>query len=323
MPLVRFSNRPTLGLRPSQLRVIAVKKTVVVNQFTQSLGSELLTNGDFETGDPPTGWSLGGATLSSVTDTRTGGSGTKAMQVSRLDNSNPYCQQQPTTVAGKWYEFSGWYRNVDFSSGAYVQWANNPNVDSPINASTTWKKWSNTSRRTATGGFIRGRGGSSTNGQTGRYDDFSVKVVNTNVQAVMPASDGTLTFSFTLPSSPVSGETIHLIYRIPAGGTIEDASASFWDLYLKRNDANNDWDVYLDDVNANTRTNRTSATGVGTPDALRVVLSGTTHTIYTGAGGTFTARGSPVVLDFLTTEKGANTVYSSTFTPNALVLAAA
>lgn len=323
MAVVRFGNRPTLGLRPSQLRVIAAKKTVVINQFTQSLGSELLTNGNFETGDPPTGWGLGLSILSSVADERTGGSGSKSMNIARNGGTPYYGQENITITSGAWHEFSGWYRNVDSSVGAYIRLAGGPDIAAPTISSTSWKQYRTAHRRTATSIIVRGYGSGVVDGQSARADDFSLKKITPNAQATMPASDGTLTFSFTLPSTPATGDTIHLIYRIPAGGTIEDASASFWDLYLKRNDANNDWDVYLDDVNANTRTNRTSATGVGTPDALRVVLSGTTHTIYTGAGGTFTARGSPVVLDFLTTEKGANTVYSSTFTPNALVLAAA
>lgn len=323
MAVVRFGARPRLGLRPSQLRVIAAKKTVVINQFTQSLGSETFTNGNCETGDPPTGWGLGSSTLSSAADERTGGSGSKSLNVARNGGDFGYGSQNITVTPGAWYQFSGWYRNVNASSGAYIRLAGGGDVQSPEIATTTWKEWRYINRRTSSPSFVRGYSHATVDGQSARFDDFSFKKITPNAQAVMPASDGTLTFEFTLPSTPATGDMIHLIYRIPAGGTIEDASASFWDLYLKRNDANNAWDVFLDDVNANTRTNRTSATGVGTPDALRVVLSGTTHTIYTGAGGTFTARGSPVVLDFLTTEKGANTVYSSTFTPNALVLAAA
>lgn len=50
----------------------------------EALGAELVTNGNMETGSPPTGYSSTEASMASVADERTGGSGTKSISIAYI-----------------------------------------------------------------------------------------------------------------------------------------------------------------------------------------------------------------------------------------------
>lgn len=81
-------------------------------------GAELLTNGNMETGDPPTGWSAGGsAVLASVADPRTGSAGSKSISVinGAADYGSAY--QAYTAAAGTWLQLTSWHKRV---TSAYV-----------------------------------------------------------------------------------------------------------------------------------------------------------------------------------------------------------
>ena len=124
----------------------------------------------------------------------------------------------------------------------------------------------------------------------------------------MPDADGTQTLVFAVPVSPLAGQRIEMLYRRQSNG-------SYWAASIVRNQTNTDWDFQLNSVIGAYRTNRISVMNIGAVDAVRVVTHGNTHTAYTGAGGVFTQRGSTVDVDYLTTERGITTVYSSMFTP--------
>jgi hypothetical protein len=82
------------------------------------IGSNLITNPDFETGSPPSGWSSNGdAVLSSVTDGQSGSSGTKAIEVTTSTAAAAFAYSPIVSVVGTWYKYSGYVKNVN-ASGA-------------------------------------------------------------------------------------------------------------------------------------------------------------------------------------------------------------
>lgn len=135
-----------------------------------TLGAELLTNGTFETGDPPSNWTAqNSATLSSVADPRTGSSGTKALAAAR-GTGQAAAQQSSITSAGNWYHVNGWMRK-DTASSVSVALGG-----LAIGVSTaTWTEIFGTQRSTSTNALVFNVNGSG--GQAGRFDDFSVKPI--------------------------------------------------------------------------------------------------------------------------------------------------
>ena len=80
---------------------------------TPSVGAELVTNGNMETGDPPSSWASGASgVLDGVADERTGGSGTQSMSVVNGAVSAGRCQQSFPQPSGTWILFSGWGRRA-------------------------------------------------------------------------------------------------------------------------------------------------------------------------------------------------------------------
>ena len=84
-------------------------------------GAELLVNGNMEAGNPPSNWvDKGGATLSSVADERTGGSGTAALHGITGAGSASVASQTITTVVGSLYRVDGWIKNIDGTGVLFV-----------------------------------------------------------------------------------------------------------------------------------------------------------------------------------------------------------
>ena len=144
----------------------------------ETYGSELITNGDMEAGNPPTGWSPnGGSTLSSVADERTSGSGSKSMNAVRGTSPIP-AFNGATAISLGLYRCSAWYRNIDAIS---VYAAFSGGMGGLILASTASTDWTygeayGTSTTTNAQGnaFLVGAVG-----VQGRYDDMSQKQVLT------------------------------------------------------------------------------------------------------------------------------------------------
>lgn len=146
------------------------------NVITPSL-TELLTNGNMETGSPPSNWTQNGtATLSSVADERTGGAGTKSLDIiaSGTGSSQGAKQAIATPSIGIWLLVNAWLKKV-----ATVQYAALQYADSGINASLlstaiTWTNKFSVARVSGTGGtvylfpYLSGPG-------EARFDDVSLK----------------------------------------------------------------------------------------------------------------------------------------------------
>lgn len=84
-----------------------------VASCTPVAGVELVVNGDMETGDPPTGWTIGSCTGDGVVDERTGGSGVQSLALIRAGSDNGDAKRTIITTANNWYVFNGWVKKID------------------------------------------------------------------------------------------------------------------------------------------------------------------------------------------------------------------
>ncbi|MFN8530185.1 MAG: hypothetical protein U0670_16420 [Anaerolineae bacterium] len=276
---------------------------LIVTAFSQSIGTEIVLNGDFAawTNDNPNNWTVVGESGSDPMITQVAPDGTSGTGAARYYKSQTsgtmYFSQATGLVSGYWYEVL-----VDLSR--YVSGA------ALINAGAQLTLVAQGPYMTITRASIASV---ACNSQGSAPHDFtlntiSVKRLTPNPAWTMPHADGVHTFSFTLPGSPVAGQRIELRYR-------QQDDQNYWAAALVRNNANTAWDFRLDSVSAGVVTNRISVTGVGTPDSLRVITAGSTHTAYTGSSGAFTQRGSPVTVAHLSTATGITVVYNSPVTP--------
>ncbi len=145
----------------------------------EGLGAELVTNGDMEAGDPPTGWIAdSGATLSSVADERSGGAGAASVNVIRGTNNTSIRRSLGTLSVG-WYRLDGWVKNGDATSVRLGVFGTSLGIKQGNDiVSTSWTE-SDTkyfevavSEEITIYGYVFG-----SSGEYGRFDDLSVKQV--------------------------------------------------------------------------------------------------------------------------------------------------
>ena len=164
--------------------------------ITPTLGSNVLLNSGFETNSPPENWSALGSNSTRVTDTRTGGSGTYAMNVARLDNNYPRTFQVVGSLsAGAWYRVDGWEKNIDATNTYFLlrNQANNADVcEGSFPATTTWTSELLTGMLIDAGATVGCYAPSGTNGKSGRFDDVTLKPITLSscfgIPKTMPTS---------------------------------------------------------------------------------------------------------------------------------------
>lgn len=117
---------------------------------TEETYSELVSNGNMETGDPPTGWLTTNATTDGVADERTGGAGAQSIKVIRT-GSGAVSYRSVTTVSGSLYVLSGWMKGDGTNQAtifinSYVATGDaKMSLWSPIPALTDWTEYSSRS----------------------------------------------------------------------------------------------------------------------------------------------------------------------------------
>lgn len=137
---------------------------------TPDESGELLSNGDMETGDPQSSWGrVGTASWTSVSDERTGGSGSKAVEVTS-PTAFQTIRQQVSLLANSWYRLSYWFKKGTAVSGYVVAPGNL--ATSPQSSNISWDNLIVVGRNTTSNPYFNfGSAGSGTS----RYDDVSVK----------------------------------------------------------------------------------------------------------------------------------------------------
>ncbi len=173
--------------------------TVATNKAvgTPVLGAELVTNGNMETGDPPTGWTAATATLDGVADERTGGDGAQSLSVARNGANYSHATHTFTAAIGRWIYTTLWGKVVTGGSFEAVIKSGAAVTDGSIgaNSSTSWVQVRNTCRISGANPYIRLTNYSSgADGTECRFDDISVKpmpISSLMAVAAVPSNLGT------------------------------------------------------------------------------------------------------------------------------------
>lgn len=149
--------------------------------ITPTFDSDLVTNGDMETGNPPTGWLEGSVTITGEADERTDGGGSQCLQAARPGGggSSGYAYRAALTLTnGAWYEVRGWIKNVSAATGGRLLLTNS-SITGIDYAGTSWKEHVGTGKAASTSGFIRLTVTFNADGQAAKFDDVSVKEIIT------------------------------------------------------------------------------------------------------------------------------------------------
>ncbi|MFA5013512.1 MAG: prepilin-type N-terminal cleavage/methylation domain-containing protein [Candidatus Paceibacterota bacterium] len=151
-----------------------------VDGIVEALGSDAVTNGNMETGNPPTGWST--YLTSSVADERTGGAGQYSLNIIGDVQTWVSSIPGPVLTQGKLYRVSGWIRSIGGTGGFTIAGSGYVTIKSWSNSTSVWKKGtahfiapSSTPYRVLTL--------SQNSSSNARYDDFSIKEITNPITA--------------------------------------------------------------------------------------------------------------------------------------------
>jgi hypothetical protein len=149
---------------------------------TPNRGEELLVNGDFETGSPPDGWTVGGGAIAaSVDGARTGGSGTKVMQLTNgVAAWFQRAVKQFTLPANRWFVLDGWQRKVTGNSQICVYQGNDASTTLIMDEDTGFTTWYHSQIAAwspTPDPYARVEVSSATLGAVAEFDDLSVKAL--------------------------------------------------------------------------------------------------------------------------------------------------
>lgn len=261
--------------------LIATQYAIDLDEFTQSCGSELLTNpgNPFTfTGDDPDGWTVTGESGSDPMVTEVapdGGAGTGAIRFySSATTSNPRLSQNDVfSGAGIYQSFVDVSHYV--SGKLRFQEAGNANYRYDITTTIMIR--------------VIGRAG-------GVSDDFillgsdatpydyvirecSLKRVTLNAQQVAPVNQRAI-HTFTLPGSPVSGDTEMVLYRIDGVG---EELNNCWKAAVTYDGSA--WKAKLSYFINGTETTVTNPTLSITPNAIKVEVFNDEHVMWVSDDG--------------------------------------
>jgi parallel beta-helix repeat protein len=159
--------------------------TTYVDGVKESLGPELVTNGDMESGSPPTGWTYSHGCAGTTTDEeRTGGVGQHSIDITSTDQTWVSPITGPNLVPGKVYRATGWIKATPNSNSAIgVVFA-----DSAYKA-ISYSSYTGTNWQKSTQNFGAAGSGSTFKYLTlhgpvtmsGRFDDISIKEITSTI----------------------------------------------------------------------------------------------------------------------------------------------
>lgn len=245
--------------------------TVSGNKATSNpgLGSELLTNGSMETGSPPSSWTTLAGTPSSVADERTGGSGSKSMNLQTAVDGAGMVSQDTALTQGMSYRLGAWIKNID-ADGSLL--ASVPSLEPGmiITSGMTWEHHQVAGIRFELDEpFYLITGFDSAQGNA-RFDDISLRQITiTDLFAVIDAGTPDVDISIAV--------TLGTDFS-PAGLVIcLDSITDPQNYILGRVDNTL---MYISKMVAGTATCVTNGITYGAGKVLRVTKSGTTVTVY-------------------------------------------
>jgi len=132
-------------------------------------GAEGLTNGNMETGDPPTGWIAQAATLDGVADERTGGAGVQSIDI--LGTGVYPSAYKAAVLPVGFMRFSGWGKNIAGNAGFFSP---APGFNAPAVGDVAWVSKTFTFLYTTANPYIQLYSGTLATHEA-RFDDISCK----------------------------------------------------------------------------------------------------------------------------------------------------
>lgn len=266
LDLLLLARRNSAGLRiPSPIPLLAT-------------GTNLVGNGNMESGDPPTNWVVqNAATLSSQADERTGGSGTKSLQAVRGTGNLTAYRTVFGATTGKWYRWSGWLRNTTSTVGVGFTQSNTSYSGivppSPGIASTSWTQISGSVRVTAANPAISAY--VYTNG-AGRFDDvemYELSLASLFSLVVHSSPDVDISTEITRPSDGY--------WQVGVAARVDSATSPANFILALSVNTNGSHSIHLTKCVAGTYTTVQTATVTYVAGArLRLVCSGNSASVY-------------------------------------------
>ena len=165
--------------------LVNINATTYIDGIKETLSSEMVTNGNMETGNPPTSWNpSGGCWATGTNDERTGGSGIQSINIGSTYNTWVAPIPVSTLTGGKLYRISSWLKAVpsyNSTTGVIIANSSYQTVTSSSYTGTTWQKSilhfvapsSTFSYLTLSGNTPR----------YGQYDDVSIKEITSIISA--------------------------------------------------------------------------------------------------------------------------------------------
>lgn len=279
---------------------------LTVETPVQSLGAELLTNGDFSawTGDDPNGWAVVNESGSDPAVSQVAPDGSAGTGAARFYSS-------ATTGLAIWQNLSGANNYVEDAVviSAYTQ--GGVRSEAPRNGVTS-------SPYASTGHFRRLVYSPSISTYETQLigtlpcdvvvNTVSLKNVNMNTSLTAPSANMVISQYYTLPGSPLVGDQLWVMTRIS-----DFAAGNYWLTLLEH--TGTQWNITLFSVASHTRTSRIAATNIGTSNGLRINMNADSITLETTANGgaNWTSRGS-VTNNTYQTATGVNAMWTSSVT---------
>ena len=101
---------------------------------------EILSNGNMEAGNPPTGWSAVNGSIVGVADERTGGAGSQSIS---LTNASGTAAAYQSFAAAGWYYFSGWSKKITATYTNFGIGTISTNNNILSSGFQSWVNWTN------------------------------------------------------------------------------------------------------------------------------------------------------------------------------------
>lgn len=244
---------------------------------TPTLGAELISNGDAETGNPPTGWTQGGTPTTFIQSNEQAHGGTFSLKMITDQASEQAFSPAFSTTTGKWYFYSLWARptavvnerlGITRGSGAA---GDNFLKSSPAN---TWTQHFAAYRETAGGAGAKIGVYTTAAAQTVYVDDASAKEIDiaSSIATVETnRSDATIQAAISRGTLASLASQSGLALRVDSTSNPQN----FLIAYI------NGTTAYLDQYKAGVITNlRNGAITYGADKVLKVTLSGTTAQLF-------------------------------------------
>lgn len=270
-----FAGAALSGQWTTRLGTFQVAASVLQGATLAVDGIERMSNGNMETGNPPTGYTLSsGSTLTGQADERTGGSGAQCLQAARGTNNLVGYYANLPIIQYATYQMSVWMKvnTADWvqsqaSAGIITgeqtpaDWTNYT-LDGQITTATAWMQF-----------FVGNHGG-----DAGRFDDLSMMLKGAIATlSNWEYANAQITAALVLPASGAVPRSLICRYT--------DLS-NYWEIRVLPGTAGND--TFIIEHNIGVMTTRATADvdwTVNSTDQIRVTMNGSTITVYAKKAG--------------------------------------